>query len=109
MYQEEATSYDRMSRYLEHLMRGTATSAGNSSLRLQQRQQQPQQAKKKQHDAFGSLCDVIAGDGKQPEISEELRTELKAERGQLIIDDHIRKEVYRDHIKRPNTYCVAHL
>jgi len=91
-------------------MRGTATSAGNSSLHLQQRQQrQQQQAKKKQPDAFESLCDVIAVDGKQPEISEELRTELKAERGQLIIDDHIRKEVYRDHIKRPNTYCVAHL
>jgi len=89
--QEEATSYGRMSRYLEHLMRGTATNADISSPHHHRHQQQ-QQPKKKQ-DVFESLCDVIAGDAEQPEISEELRTELKAERGELVVDDHIRKEV----------------
>jgi len=78
-----------MSRYLDHLMHGTATSTGDR----QQQQQQPARERQKRVDVFESLCEVIANDAEQPEISEELRTELRAERGQIVVDDYIRKEV----------------
>lgn len=42
---------------------------------------------------FQSFCDVIENEGGQPWVAEELRTELKTERGDLIIEDYIRKEV----------------
>jgi len=76
-----------MSRYLEHLIRGTATVVGGDS------NSQKLQEQKKQDDVFETLCDVIAHDAQQSEIAEELRIELKAERGELVIEEHVRKEV----------------
>jgi len=86
--QEEATSYTRMSRYLEHLLRGTAMTSDVSS----QQQQQPGD-NDDDDDVFESLCEVIASDAQQSDIADELRSELRAERGQLVVDDYIRKEV----------------
>jgi len=42
---------------------------------------------------FQAFCDVIENEGGQPWVAEELRTELKTEKGELIIEDYIRKEV----------------
>ena len=84
-----------MSRYLEHLMHGTATNTGDGSLYHHHHQQQQQQSaiQKQKRDVFESLCEVIADDAEQPEMAEELRTELRAERGEIVVDEHIRKEV----------------
>jgi len=70
-------------------MRGTATVNSESSLHQHQqpKYQQPR------GDEFESLCDVIAQDAHQPEVSEELRIELKTERGSLVVEDYVRKEV----------------
>jgi len=92
-----------MSRYLEHLTRATATVADKNSphqphqhhhhYHQQQQQQQPARNKKAQPGVFECLCEVIANDAEQPEVAEELRTELQAERGALAVDEHVRKEV----------------
>ena len=90
-----------MSRYLEHLTRATATVADKNSPHqphqhhhhYHQQQQQPARNKKAQPGVFECLCEVIANDAEQPEVAEELRTELQAERGALAVDEHVRKEV----------------
>jgi hypothetical protein len=78
--QPEATSFSRMSRYIELLIKDAAWfgAGGNGDF---------------VRTPFQSLCDVIENEGGQPWVAEEIRTELKTERGELVIEDYVRKEV----------------
>ena len=83
-FQNESSSVSRMSRYVELLLKGDAW------LGLTRRSTTPLGSA---CTAFSLFCDVIENEGDQPFVAEELRTELKNERGELVVEDCIQKEV----------------
>lgn len=79
-YQPEATSFSRMTRYIELLVKDAAWFGAGSTGDFVRT-------------PFHSFCDIIENEGCQPWVAEELRTELKTERGEMAIEEYIRKEV----------------